>query len=282
MGKVRIVTDSTADMPHDIVKRYNITVVPLKVFFGQEVYLDGVEITSEQFFKRQVAGEISSTSQPSPAEFVEIYTPMIEAGDDIISIHISSLMSGTVQSASLAKTMMNYSGLEVLDSGVVSVPLGIVVQNAARAAEEGKSRSEILELIQKWLRELEVYFMVDSLEYLQRGGRIGKAQAFLGTLLNVKPILTLGGGLICPYEKVRGKTKALGRLIDIMKEKLGQGSRLQCWVTHGVFPEGREALIKGLQDNFDCTEIVISRLGTVVGTHVGPSLAGLVCLPVKD
>jgi DegV family protein with EDD domain len=282
MGKLRIVTDSTADLPADIIGRYNITVVPLKVFFGEEVFLDGVEITSEEFFRRQTAGESSSTSQPSPAEFVEYYSPLVKAGHEIISIHISGHMSGTVQSANLARTMLNHPGLEVVDSGLGGVALGILVLNAARAAEEGKSRTEVLDLISRWQRELEVYFMVDSLEYLQRGGRIGKAQAFLGTLLNVKPLLTIEGGLVCPHEKVRGKSKALARIISILGEKMGFGSRIQCLVTHGDFAEGAEELKKGLRANFDCAEIIDTRLGTVVGTHVGPSLAGCVCLPVRD
>lgn len=218
MGKMRIVTDSTADLPEDIIKRYNITVVPLKVFFGQEVLLDGVEITPGRFFERQVAGEISSTSQPSPAEFVDFYKPMADAGDEIISVHISGHLSGTVQSANLARTMLKYDGLEVVDSGVTSVALGLLVLNAARAVEAGRSKEQVLEMICSMKEEIEVYFMVDSLEYLQRGGRIGKAQAFLGTLLNVKPILMLEGGLICPFEKVRGRSKALGRLLSVERE----------------------------------------------------------------
>lgn len=282
MGKLRIVTDSTADLPEDIIRKYNITIVPLKVFFGEEVYLDRVELTSEEFFRRQTAGEISSTSQPSPAEFVEYYRPLVEAGDEIISIHISGHLSGTVQSANLAKTMLNYPELEVIDSGTVSVVLGILVLNAARAVEEGRSKAEVLDLISRWRSETEVYFMVDTLEYLQRGGRIGKAQAFLGTLLNVKPLLTIQGGLVCPHEKVRGKSKALARIIAILGEKLGFGSKIQCMVTHGDFAEGAEELKKGLRANFDCAEIIDTRLGTVVGTHSGPSLAGCVCLPVRD
>ncbi|MHB8158003.1 MAG: DegV family protein [Desulfocucumaceae bacterium] len=282
MSIVSIVTDSTADLPLEIVNEYNITVVPLKVFFGQEEYLDGIDITPDQFFRRQVAGEISTTSQPSPAEFVDCYRPLIDAGKDIISIHISSLMSGTVQSANLARQMLNYPGLEVVDSEMVSIPVGCIVLLAARAAREGKSLSEIKALIGQWKQDIEVYFMVDSLEYLQRGGRIGKAQAFLGTLLNVKPILTIDEGLICPFEKVRGKSKALGRLISILRDKLGQGRRVQCWVTHGDFPEGMEEVKKGLLENFCCEEIFFSRLGPVVGTHVGPVMVGVVCIPVKE
>lgn len=282
MSKVRIVTDSTADLPADIVKRYGITVVPLKVFIGREVFLDGVEITPDEFFRRQTAGEMSTTSQPSPAEFVDYYRPYIDAGDEIISIHISSLMSGTVQSATLARTMLEYPGLVVVDSGVVSIALGIMVLNVARAAEAGKGRDELLAMIDRMRSRMRVYFMVDTLEYLQRGGRIGRAQAFLGTLLNVKPILTLQDGLVHPLEKVRGRSKACGRLIALMRETYGAGSRLQCWITHGVFPEGLEMVRQGLIESFDCTEILTGRLGPVVGTHGGPGLVGVVCLPVEE
>ncbi|MCL6477962.1 MAG: DegV family protein [Peptococcaceae bacterium] len=282
MSKVRIVTDSTADLPADVVKRYGITVVPLKVFIGREVFLDGVEITPDEFFRRQTAGEMSTTSQPSPAEFVDYYRPYIDAGDEIISIHISSLMSGTVQSATLARTMLEYPGLVVVDSGVVSIALGIMVLNVARAAEAGKGRDELLAMIDRMRSRMRVYFMVDTLEYLQRGGRIGRAQAFLGTLLNVKPILTLQDGLVHPLEKVRGRSKACGRLIALMRETYGAGSRLQCWITHGVFPEGLEMVRQGLIESFDCTEILTGRLGPVVGTHGGPGLVGVVCLPVEE
>ena len=281
MGKISLVTDSTAELPEDIIKKYNISVVPLKVFFGQEVFLDGVEIKPEVFFQRQVAGEISSTSQPSPAEFVDYYRPLAEAGDEIISIHISGELSGTVQSANLARTMLNYPGLEVVDSGLTSVGLGMIVLNAARAVEAGQPKSVVMSMIEEMKRNIEVYFMVDSLEYLQRGGRIGKAQAFLGTLLNVKPILRLEG-LVLPHEKVRGRSRALSRLITIFKEKYGQGSRVQCWVTHGDFMEGAVQVTKELSESFQCTELLTGRLGPVVGTHTGPGIVGIACLPVRE
>lgn len=282
MSKISIVTDSTADLPGDIVKRYNITVVPLKVFFGQEVFLDGVEISADEFFRRQVAGDISSTSQPSPAEFIEYYKPLVEAGDEIISIHISGQMSGTVQSANLAKKMLDYQGLDVVDSGVTSIVLGIMVINMARAIEEGKTKVEVLAMVESMRSSLSIYFMVDSLTYLQRGGRIGKAQAFLGTLLKVKPILTLKDGQVFPQEKVRGRSKAIGRLVSLLKERYGLGSRVQCCITHGLFQEGAEELRELLVQNFDCTETIDSRLGPVVGTHTGPGLVGVVCLPVEN
>lgn len=282
MQKVSIVTDSTADLKPEIISKYNITVVPLRVFFGQEVFLDGVDITPDQFFRRQVQSkEISTTSQPTPVEFVDAYRPLAGAGNFIVSIHISSLMSGTVQSARLARTMLEYPDLEVVDSETASVVLGLMVINAARAASEGCSKDQILDMIREMKKNIEVYFAVDTLEYLQRGGRIGKAQAFLGTLLNVKPILTINEGLVSPYEKVRGKHKSQDRIIKIMQDKFGE-RKLQCFIVHGDDPEGLGRLKEKVLEKLNCAELFEGRLGPVVGTHVGPGIVGLVCLPLSE
>jgi DegV family protein with EDD domain len=281
MQRVRIVTDSTADLDRAAYDRYGIIMVPLRVFFGQEAFLDGVEILPEQFFERQVKGkEISSTSQPTPAEFVSFYRPLAEEGSSIISLHISALMSGTVQSAKLAKTMLDYPDIDIIDSGVTSIVLGLMVINAARAAAEGRSRDEIIALITRMRENYQVYFAVDSLEYLQRGGRIGKAQAFLGTLLNVKPILTITDGLVFPHEKVRGKVKSFDRIVRTLQEKFGERG-VQCFVVHGEDREGMHQLEEKLRDGLNCVEMFQGRLGPVVGTHVGPSVVGVACLPAQ-
>ncbi|MFZ5591062.1 MAG: DegV family protein [Bacillota bacterium] len=277
-----IVTDSTADLPAHLYKEHNITVVPLKVIFGQEMLLDGVEITPDRFFYRQaVLKEYSTTSQPSPAEFVAAYRPLLEAGGEVISLHISSRMSGTLQSARLAQSMLSSDHIEIIDSTRVSAALGLVVLNAARAAQRGAGRSEIMELISRQIRNLEVFFAVDTLEYLQRGGRIGRAQAFLGTLLNVKPILTMRDGYIHPFEKVRGKQKALQRMITAMQDRYGPGTRLQCVLVHGQDPQGLEELRQLVSQQLNCVEMIDCQLGCVVGSHVGPGVLGLVCLPLE-
>jgi len=275
---VRIVTDSTADLSEEVVKRYNITVVPLKVIFDRETLLDGVDIKPEGFFRRQVAGELSSTSQPSPAEFIDCYRPLAQDGNEIISIHISGLLSGTVQSANLAKTMMNYPSIEVVDSQVTSLALGMMVVNLAREAQAGKSKEELLGMITEMRQNMRIYFMVDTLEYLQRGGRIGKAQALLGSLLNIKPILQLKKGQIYPFEKVRGRSRALSRLVSIVEEEYGKGARLQCSIVHGDFLEGVEEVRAKVEKTFDCKSLVTGHIGPVIGTHTGPGLVGLVCL----
>lgn len=281
MAKVRIVTDSTADLPPELVEQYGITVVPLKVFFGSDYFLDGIDLTKEEFFQRMAASkELPTTSQPTPNEFAEAYRPLVEEGADIVSIHISSHMSGTVQSAQLAKTMLNYDGLEVIDSQAVSVLLGMVVLGAARAAEAGHSRAEVVALAHSIMANHKVYFMVDTLEYLQRGGRIGKAQAFLGTVLNVKPVCTIKEGIIYPYEKVRGRKKALGRMVQLLAGGFN-GEPLFCFMTHGNDPEGLE-YTKGLvREQLNCAEIMDCQMGSVVGTHAGPGIIGVAICPLR-
>ncbi|TYO97192.1 DegV family protein [Desulfallas thermosapovorans] len=282
MPKVRIVTDSTADLPRELVQQYGITVVPLKVFFGSECFVDGVDLSAAEFFSRLAASrELPTTSQPSPTEFVEYYRPLIDEGADIVSIHISAQMSGTLQSAQLARTMLNYDGLEVIDSRTVSVVLGMVVLAAARAAQAGRSRAEVVALVQDIIANHRVYFMVDTLEYLQRGGRIGKAQAFLGTILNVKPLCTIVDGVIHPYEKVRGRKKAINRLVQLMAEQCQDSGPLYCFMTHGNDPGGLKSLQDLVREKLNCPEMAYSQMGAVVGTHVGPGVVGLAVCPYK-
>lgn len=274
MSVVRIVTDSTADLPASIVKEYGITVVPLKVFFGEEVYLDGVTLHNRDFYQKMAASkDLPTTSQPSPAEFVAHYEPLIQEGAEIISIHISAAMSGTMQSALLAKTMLNYDGLEILDSLTVSVGLGQMVLAAARAAREGRSGDEIISLIRGIMAEQQVFFMADTLDNLQRGGRIGKAQAFFGSLLNIKPVLTFKDGSVYPQEKVRGRLKAMDRLAQIAYER-AQGDPVQCMLVHSNDRAALMQLQEKMLARLNITEIIVCELGPVVGTHGGPGIVG--------
>ncbi|MCL6634163.1 MAG: DegV family protein [Peptococcaceae bacterium] len=280
MSGIKIVTDSTADLPKRLVAEYGITVVPLKVIFeGDEPLRDGVDIETEQFYHRQIQKkEMSRTSQPTPAEFALAYSELAAGGNSIISIHISAGMSGTYQSAVMAKELLPGADIEVIDSRVVSLALGLLVLEAARAAKEGKSKEEILKDIDRMISEMQVYFVVDTLEYLARGGRIGKAQAFLGTILNVKPILYLKDGLIHPYEKVRGKARAIERLAQIAGEKAGR-QKVKCALVHGMDPDGMEQLRLKIANKLNYDSLVTSTLGAVVGTHVGPGVVGFIFIP---
>lgn len=275
MTKVRIITDSTADLPQELVERYGITVVPLKVFFGPVCYQDGIDLTKEEFFRRLASSkELPTTSQPTPAEFAEVYRPLMEEGAETVSIHISSLMSGTVRSAQLARTMLNYEKLEIIDSRTVSVVLGMIVLSAARAARAGYSKDEVVALVQSIIAGHKIFFMVDTLEYLQRGGRIGKAQAFLGTVLNVKPVCTIKDGVIHPQEKVRGRNKALARMVQLLSGAF-KDEAVFCFMTHGNDPEGLEYTRGLVLEHLNCTELVECQMGSVVGTHAGPGIQGV-------
>ncbi|MDF9408778.1 MAG: DegV domain-containing protein [Pelotomaculum sp. PtaB.Bin013] len=277
MNKVHIVTDSTADLPLELVDEYGITVIPLKVIFsGYEPLLDGVDIDTVQFYRRLVENrEMSATSQPTPAEFAAAYSKLSAEGGKIISIHLSSTLSGTCQSARMAKDMVPGVDIEVIDSKQASMGLGLVVLEAAAAARAGKSKAEILELINALLPKIQILFIVDSLDYLVRGGRIGKAQAFLGTILNIKPLLYLKEGIVNPYEKVRGKTRAIDRLVEIVEETAGK-HKIKCSLVHGNDPAGVEQLRQKITAKLDCDEPVVTGLGAVIGTHVGPGVLGII------
>ena len=274
MPGVKIVTDSTADIPAELAKEYNITVVPLKVFFGDEVFRDGVDLTPGNFFQKlEKCATLPTTSQPTPAEFQEYYRPLIEKESSIISIHISSRMSGTFQSAQLAKKIMGYQDLEIIDSQTVSVPLAMMVFATAKVARAGGTKEEILSLLRRIMENQQTHFVVDTLDYLQRGGRIGKAQAFLGTLLNVKPLLCIREGEIHPREKVRGMNKALNRLVQVAREQF-KDEKVLVYLTHGNEPEILGKLRLKAQENLNCVEVWENQLGPVVGTHVGPGVVG--------
>lgn len=276
MSKVHIVTDSTADLPAALIKAYGITVVPLKVIFrGCAPLLDGVEINTEQFYRRMLENrELSTTSQPSPAEFAAVYSKLAAAGGSIISLHISSAMSGACQSARMAKAMVAGADIEVIDSNLVSMGLGLVVLEAAGAARAGKSKEEILKIIHQSLLKTHVYFIVDSFENLVRGGRIGRAQGFLGTILNIKPLLYLKDGIVHPYEKVRGRTRAVERLLEVVTGIAG-GQKIKCSLVHGNNPAGIEQLRRQMAGRLNCDEPVIASIGAVVGTHAGSGALGI-------
>ena len=280
MDQVKIVTDSTADLPKELAAKYGITVVPLKVIFNDDEPLkDGVDIETEQFYRRLVEkNEYSRTSQPAPAEFCSVYKELSLSGSSLISIHLSSGLSGTSHSAQMAKEMLPGIDIEVIDSKMASMGLGLIVLEAARAAGEGKSKDEILGIVRHMIAKAELYFIVDTLEYLARGGRIGKAQALLGNILNIKPILYLKDGIVHPLEKTRGRARAIERLSQIIEVNVGK-RRVKCSLMHGMDPEGMMQLYQKIVPLLNCDEPVCSTLGAVIGTHTGPRVLGIIIIP---
>ena len=280
MSQISIVTDSTADLPPALCQEYGITVVPLKVIFGQESFRDGVDLTSGQFFQRlRESPQLPTTSQPAPSEFLAAYQPLAQRGDSIISIHLASSLSGTFQSAQLAKTMLAYPDLEVVDSRSASLGLGQLALAAARAARAGLDKEEVLAVVTRAMASLRVYFLVDTLEYLQKGGRIGRAQAFLGTLLSIKPLLALRDSGVHPLEKARGKARGLDRLAEIIAAGFPPDQPVWCGLVHGSDPEGLSQLRERVVSRLNCTQVLTAEVGPVIATHTGPGVLGVMAFP---
>ncbi|AOZ91519.1 DegV family protein [Paenibacillus crassostreae] len=269
-----IVTDSTADIPEELAKKHGIHVVPLRLQFGGESLLDGVEISAKEFYDRlDKATELPTTSQPSPADYVRVYEQIQEEhpGASILSIHISSGLSGTYQSALIAKSMMEENvDLTVVDSLSASYGFGLLVVHAARLASQGMAVEDIVIAVEQLRKERKLYFLVDTLEYLQKGGRIGKAAALFGTLLNIKPILSIDQeGIIYAVEKVRGRNKAVARMIELFKQDLGNIGKINVAVGHTANPATAESFLTELSGHFELEEVVLTNVGSVVGSHVG-------------
>jgi DegV family protein with EDD domain len=284
MTKPVIVTDSTADIPEDIAKQHDIHVVPLRLMFGEDTFEDGVDISAEVFYKRLVQSEqLPTTSQASPADYMQVYQEIMNEypGSPIISIHISSGLSGTYQSATIAKSMLEGDpDITIVDSKSASYGFGLLVVHAARLAAEGKTVEEIVRSVEEVRRQRKLYFLVDTLEYLQKGGRIGKAAAMIGNLLNIKPILSIDEeGIIYAVEKVRGRKKALARILERFREDLGSVQNINVAVGHTADPASAEPVLEDLSRDFRLQEVVLTNIGPVVGTHVGPGTLAVFIWP---
>jgi len=274
MSKIAIVIDSTAYLPENLIKSLNITVIPLHVIWGEKSYRDNVDITPKQFYSRLESAKVMpSTSQPTPQEFVNIYKPLLDNGKEILSIHISSKFSGTVDSATQAKKILASDRIEIIDSLSTTMAMGFIVLAAARAAEGGADLQSCKKIAEKARENTEVYFVVDTLEFLKRGGRIGGAAALLGHTLNIKPLLYVKNGSVEPYAKVRTKKKAVKRLIDICVEKIGKRRPVHLCVIHANAAEDAKGIKEELEKRFEAgaiVEMLQAKLSPVIGNHVGP------------
>ena len=216
---VKIVTDSTSDIPPSLAEELGITVVPLNVHFGTDVFKDGIDIKPDEFYGKLVSSSrLPTTSQPSVGDFLSIYDELGKEHKEIVSIHISGKLSGTLKSATQAKAQ--YSGdarIEAIDSKHGSIGLAMVALAAYKAASDGLGLDDVIKEIQSAINEVEFFAMVDTLEYLEKGGRIGKAQAFMGSMLKIKPILTVRDGEVFPLEKIRSRNKGIDRICELVK-----------------------------------------------------------------
>ena len=269
-----IVLDSTADFPDAQQHFPNWRVVPLYVSFGTESYKDGVELTAHEFYERlRTSNDLPTTSQPTPGDFASCYEGL-SAYDRILSVHLASNLSGTFQSAVSASA--GNERVRVIDSESASVAISMLALAIQRRLERGTTDEEIDELVARYLRERGLLFTVDTLEFLQRGGRIGKAAAFAGTLLHVKPILSIREGEVEPVKRVRGERKAFAELATALETETRDEPAYRLGVAHAAAPERAaelEALVRERRPNAQL-ELVVT-LGAVIGAHAGPGTLAL-------
>jgi DegV family protein with EDD domain len=283
MTSVALVTDSTAYLPPQLLAEYGITVVPLYLHFGEEAYRDGVEITPEQFYTRLPTERVMpTTSQPPAGDFIETYRRLIEGGASVIlSVHISSKLSGTVASALMAREEFPGVPIHVVDSLSTSMGLGYLVLEAARRLRAGRTVEEAVSAVESLRERIRILFVVDTLEFLHRGGRIGGAQAFLGSLLNLKPLLAVRDGHVDAVERVRTKKRAVERMLELLTAEMGK-LPVRAAVLHSVAPEESERLRQQVQARLNCQEIHTVVLSPAIGTHAGPGTIGIVICPVLE
>ncbi|HKV86813.1 MAG TPA: DegV family protein [Candidatus Dormibacteraeota bacterium] len=276
-GDVAIVTDSTADLPPQLTRARGITVVPLTLHFDGRSLLDGVEITPTEFYRRLPSATIHpTTSQPSPGQFAEAYAKLLAAHSEVISIHISERLSGTYASARQAADMTDPSRVRVIDSHVVSMSLGLVTLAASALAAQGIDGKAIEARIVELSEQVRTFFSVATLEFLRRGGRIGRASALLGSVLQVKPVLCIRDGLVTPLERVRTFDRALNRIVELTRE-VDRGKGVCVIVGHAEAPEDAERIARELDPIAET--LMIQPLGPVVGAHAGPGVVGVGCYP---
>ncbi len=271
---IRVVTDSSADLPAELVRQRHITVLPCYVMMDDVSYKDGVDLTHDDFYRRLVSMDrLPTTAQPPTADFQTAYSTLLEQGHQILSIHVSGKLSGTLNSASQAKSALGGDApIQIIDSRLASIPLGLAVLEAAEAAEQAESLGDLAHLVRLGLPLNEAFFLLDTLEYLEKGGRIGKAQAFLGTILRVKPILKLSDGEAHPVERPRTQAKALALLLE-MATRLGPAKRVA--VIYSTEEEGARHLRRNLTDLAPEEDIIMARFGPTLGTYVGPGALGI-------
>jgi DegV family protein with EDD domain len=274
---IKIVTDSTAYLSNDFVRRHDIRVVPLYVHFGEEAFKEGVDISNEDFYVRlKEAPQLPTTSQPSAGEFRDVFQELASDDHQILTLTISSKLSGTWNSAMAAKDMLPDAEIAIVDSLSTASGLQLLIEAACKAIAAGASLQEISDQLEELKKKLNFFFMVDTLEYMAKGGRIGNARAFLGTVLNVKPILYLRDGAIEPLEQVRSKRKAVGRMLELLAEYLGENSsQAPLAVTHALVPDEAQAFASEIRARFGCEEPSVTELGAVIGTHTGPGIIGV-------
>ena len=274
---VKIVTDSSVDLSPKLAEELGITVVPLYVRFGNEVYRDQIDISADEFYQRLQHDPVHpSTTQPTPQDFVNAYEKMAPKADGIVSIHISAKLSGTCNSALQGKKMIEEGGavcpIEVIDSETLTMGLGIITMAAAKVANAGGNVQEVVDKVKEMIPRIHLLFILDTLKYLALGGRIGKAKALLGSVLNVKPILAIKDGEVVPAGQVRSRSKGIDRLVDFVQSA---ASIQDLAIIYNTTPDEAQTLAERIAPMFAKEKIMIARLGPLLGVHAGPGAVAI-------
>jgi DegV family protein with EDD domain len=277
MPKVAIVTDSTAYLPENLIEQYQISVVPQILIWDGETMREGIDIEATEFYVRLAKAEVMpTTSQASVVDFKEIFDRLSRAGHDILAVLVSEGLSGTVDSARQAKATLSDVNIEFVNSETVAMELGFHVLSAARAAAAGASLSECKKIAEDARSRTGIVFAVDTLEFLHRGGRIGTAARYLGTALQLKPILTIANGKIEALERVRTKRKSHQRLVGLVGEYTAKYKKIKLAVAHANAVEDGQALLAAAEQSLtNISEIIFTGVSPIVGTHVGPGTVAL-------
>jgi DegV family protein with EDD domain len=270
---VRIITDRTCDLPAELEKELDIINIPVYLIFGKTSFRDGIDITTDQFYQKLLHEPVyPTTSQPTPQDFADVFNKLAGETDGILAIHISKKLSGTINSAEQAVKMVTTQGpIEIIDSRSVSMGLGMLVIAAARMAKQGKSLPEISAAIKKMVPDTKLFILFDTLEFLAKGGRIGKAKSLMGSLLNVKPLLALKDGEFIPSGQVRNRTKGKEKLLEFAN---GLKDVEDLAVIHSTTPDEAMELANSIS-SFPKERIHVQRVGPVLATHAGPGVLGI-------
>jgi len=275
---IKIVTDTTCDMPPEMVKAHDITFVPINIQFGSDSYQEGVNMDWDLFYRKIAEmGILPTTSQPSVGEFAEVYRRLAREGADaVISTHVTGKLSGTYQSACLAAEQVSGEVKVYPHDGLAgSAALGLACMEASRMARAGKTAEEIVARLDEIRSRVNVILVLESLEYPRKSGRVGGLSAALGSILNLKPIVSLEDGLLQTLETVRTRKKSLARLLDIMEERVGTTALINLGVIHARAPEVGQDVFSRAKERFNCNEAYLTELCASLTVHFGPGVIGL-------
>lgn len=279
--RVKIVTDSMHYLPARLVQEHDVRVVPLTLSFGRQAYREGIDIDAEAFFRKLAEDQVfPTTSQPTTQDFLSAWQPLLEAGHEVVTILLSGRLSSALDGARRAALLLPEGApLSIVDSRSTAMGMGLQVLHAAELARTGLAREGIVAAVERMREAIHIVLMLNSLEYLHRGGRINAARAWAGTLLRVKPLLALRDGAVEPIEQVRTARRAHARLLELTTAHLGGDARPWIAVMHSRSPDAAQTLLEPLEEHFPGARFFCSEIGPVLGVHIGPGGVGIIACP---